>query len=79
MVLPGMIRLTRAVSWLSSIAEPLTRTRLGAGCPAGPGRVSCGMTTNVPPPGWAGVLLTMPATRTENGPAGVSVASCVAP
>ena len=30
-VLPGIVRSTRADSWLPSIAEPLTRTMLGAG------------------------------------------------
>ena len=37
------------------------------------------MTTKAPPPGWAGVLLRVPATRTLNGPIAVSVVSCVAP
>ena len=76
-VLPGMTRLTTADSWPSSIAEPLARTMLGAGWPAGPGRASCGMTTNVPPPGCAGVLASTPATRTEKGPTGSSEVSWV--
>ena len=36
------------------------------------------MTTKAPPPGWAGVLLRMPATRTLNGPIADSEVSCVA-
>ena len=37
------------------------------------------MTTKAPPPGWAGVLLRVPATRTLNGPIADSEVSCVAP
>ena len=52
---------------------------VGSGWPAGPGRICSGMTTKAPPPGWAGVLLRVPATRTLSGPIAVSVVSCVAP
>src|SRR5208282_2819161 len=79
MTLPGITLLATADSWASSIAEPVTSIMLGAGEPAGPGRVSIGMTTKAPPPGWAGVLLRMPATRTLNGPIGYSELSRVAP
>ena len=48
--LPGNLSVT-AESWASSIAEPVTSTVLGRGCPAGPGRVCSGMTTKAPPPG----------------------------
>src|ERR1700683_1857911 len=58
---------------------PLTRIRFGAGWPPGPGSVSCGITMNVPPPGWAGVLARMPTTRPLNGPTGDSEVSCVVP
>ena len=78
-MLPGITLPATAVSWARSMALPVTRTMLGAGWPAGPGRVSSGMTTKVPPPGWAGVLLRMPATRTLTGPIGYSEVSCVAP
>src|SRR5271156_830127 len=79
MVLPGMIRLTRAVSWLSSMAEPATRTMLAGDWPPGTYRAGSGRMTNVPPPGSAGVPVRMPATRTETWAGGASEVSCVTP
>ena len=49
---------------------PVSSARLGAGWPRTPGRVRNGMSTNMPPAGWAGVPATMPATRIRIGPIG---------
>ena len=67
-MLPGSTRSATAVSRASLIADPVTRSMLGAGEPACPGRVSSGMTTKDPPAGWAGVLASRPATRTRAVP-----------
>src|SRR5271170_5486332 len=78
-VLPGISLLTMAESWLSSIAEPATRTMLAGDWPPGTDRAGSGRMTNVPPPGSAGVPVRMPATRTETWAGGASEVSCVPP
>ena len=76
---PGITLLATAVSWASVDGRAGDQDHVGAGWPVGPGRVSSGMTTKVPPPGWAGVPLRVPATRTWNGPIAVQRVSWVAP
>ena len=71
-VLPGRARLATADSRAWSIPEPLTRMMSGAGRPSGPGRVRSAMMANAPPPGRAGVALSVPATRTVTGPTGAT-------
>src|ERR1700691_180670 len=60
--------LTTAASLAWLMPEPLIKIMLAAGPPSAPGRVCSGMMTNMPPPGQAGVRVTMPVTWTRTGP-----------
>src|SRR5579872_3300365 len=61
------------------MSGPVISARLGTGRPRAPGRVRIVMSTNMPPAGSAGVLVTIPATLIVIGPIRYCEVSWTAP